>query len=184
MGQWRIRTGLGARRVGGVSTRGVVADDSADHSLWRGLLARDSRALEALIARYSREIAYFVRMVLDGVGTPQDVEECVSDLFVAAWEEAASFDPTRGALRTWLMMRVKYLALDRRRQIQRRQALTVPVVAPARDADEAALERVADGESLDGLIERRERQAQLRRALESLPTLDRTLVYLRYFRLA
>ncbi len=37
---------------------------------------------------------------------------------------------------------------------------------------------------MDGLIERREQQEQLRRALEQLPELDRMVIYLRYFRLA
>ena len=38
--------------------------------------------------------------------------------------------------------------------------------------------------SMDGLIEQRERREELQRALESLPELDRFLVYMRYFRLA
>jgi RNA polymerase sigma-70 factor (ECF subfamily) len=37
---------------------------------------------------------------------------------------------------------------------------------------------------MEGEIERRERREELGKALEALPTLDRRLVYLRYFRLA
>lgn len=167
-----------------------VQEDWSDDALWRGLVAQDPRALEALISRYSREVAYFVRIVLDGVGTAQDAEECVSDLFIAAWEEAESFDPARGAFRTWLTMRAKYLALDRRRHIQRRQAIAAPVHASTREGDahqtrpeDALATDAASGESLDRLLERREQQQQLRRALEELPELDRLLVYLRYFHL-
>ncbi|GAC1459037.1 MAG: sigma-70 family RNA polymerase sigma factor [Ktedonobacterales bacterium] len=167
-----------------------MQDGWTDEALWRGLVAREHRALEALIARYAREIAYFVRVVLDGVGTHQDAEECVNDLFVAAWEEIAGFDAERGAFRTWLTMRAKYLALDRRRLLQRRQALTVPtaseerqVVAAGQGIEVGTSAQPAD-ESMDGLIERRERQLELRRALEQLPELDRQLVYMRYFRLA
>jgi RNA polymerase sigma-70 factor (ECF subfamily) len=170
----------------------------ADEALWRGLLARDTSALEALIARYSRELTYFVRTVLDGVGTAQDAEECISDLFVAAWEEVKGFDPARGSFRTWLTMRAKFLALDRRRQIQRRQAVLVGAslgdgemgerdVARAGPSGEflagSAL-RPEPAENMDRLLERREQQQQLRQALEQLPELDRLVVYLRYFRLA
>lgn len=166
-------------------------DDWAEDALRRGLMERNPRALEALIARYSREITYFVRVVLEGIGTLQDAEECVNDLFIAVWEEIESFDTARGTLRTWLTMRAKYLALDRRRQIQRRQAIAGvnATQAAARDHEEerppadVIAESQDQSESLDHLLERRERHAQLRRALEDLPELDRLLVYLRYFRL-
>lgn len=176
----------------------MVHDGWDDEALWRGLVARDHRAMEALIARYSREITYFVRTLLDGIGTAQDVEECVSDLFVAAWKEIGDYDPARGAFRTWLTMRAKYLALDLRRQVQRRQALLAPPQTDAdhRDTSPGAGRAGTDGEavghhmhgvdaaeSMDGLLERRERQAELRQAMEALPELDRLLVYLRYFRL-
>jgi RNA polymerase sigma factor (sigma-70 family) len=168
-----------------------VLDEWADDALWRGVAARNTRALEALIARYSREIALFIRVILEGVGTLQDVEECVSDLFIAAWEEIESYDPARGAFRTWLTMRAKYLALDRRRHIQRRQALASVVPGQTHDRDGQAGDTTADfaanaaaaGESMDHLLERREQQEQVRRALEQLPELDRLLVYMRYFRL-
>jgi RNA polymerase sigma factor (sigma-70 family) len=166
-----------------------VQNDWGDDALWQGLVARDARALEALIARYAREVAYFVRVVLDGVGTVQDAEECVNDLFVAAWDDIHSFDPARGAFRTWLTMRAKYLALDRRRQIQRRQAWGTPLSLSGEDRSsrsggqpsELEIVHAQATETLDGLLERRERQQELRRALEALPELDRLLVYLRYF---
>ncbi len=163
-----------------------------DDALWQGLATRDARALEALILRYSREVAYFVRMVLEGVGTAQDAEECVSDLFIAAWEEIDTFDPARGTLRTWLTMRAKYLALDRRRQLQRRHAHAIPLDRPsvafgtaeARSPGDVPQLHLADAESLEGQLLRREQQEQLRVALEELPELDRLLVYMRYFRLS
>lgn len=162
-----------------------------DHALYQGLLAQDTRALEALIARYSRELTYFVRMVLAGVGTAQDAEECVADLFMTVWDEIEDFDVSRGALGAWLSMRAKYLALDRRRHILRRMGLRGSATASggsvraAHPADIAMCLSADDPEaSVDTLIEQRERQEELRRVLEELPELDRLLIYLRYFRLA
>src|SRR5215467_2787441 len=100
----------------------MVRQNWSDDDLAQGLQQRDPEALETLISRYSRELFYFIRLVLDGVGVVQDAEECVNDLFVAVWQEIESFDPVRGTLRTWLTMRAKYIALDRRRQLCRRQA--------------------------------------------------------------
>lgn len=168
-------------------------DDLPDDALYRGVLERNARALEALMRRYSREMSYFARVVLDTVGTPQDAEECASDLFVTVWREIDSYDPARGSLRTWLTMRTKFIALDRRRQIQRRQHLATTSL----DATELGLGRGADGRgggeaaashladvSMEGLLEQRERREELREALESLSSLDLKLVYMRYFQLA
>src|SRR5690348_15464092 len=100
----------------------MVRHDWSDDDLALRLHKRDPEALETLISRYSREIFYFIRLVLDGIGVAQDAEECVNDLFVAVWQEIDTFDANRGTLHTWLTMRAKYIALDRRRQLCRRQA--------------------------------------------------------------
>jgi RNA polymerase sigma factor (sigma-70 family) len=169
-----------------------VHDDLPDEALYRELIERNARALEALIKRYSREMSYFIRLVLDHAGTPQDVEECTNDLFIAVWQEIESYDPTRGSLRTWITMRAKYIALDRRRQIQRRQAVSVTSLdnsdhSSSRDGDGFPIEpsalRLAEN-SMEGLLEQRERREELWQALESLSELDRVLVYMRYFKLA
>lgn len=167
-------------------------DNWPDEALYRGLIDRNSRALEALISRYSREMSYFIRLVLDHAGTPQDVEECTNDLFIAVWQEIESYDPARGSLRTWVTMRAKYIALDRRRQIQRRQTVSMTSLdnsdhSGSREGDgfliESSIAHLAEN-SMEGLLEQRERREELWHALESLSELDRVLVYMRYFKLA
>ncbi len=169
----------------------------SDEAIASGLCRRDPKILEQIIARYSRELFYFIRMILGQVGTIQDVEECVNDLFISIWQDHETFDTRRGSFRTWITMRAKYLALDRRRQLLRRQTTTVALSAFDLDADGTEmsaggndqvdrLRQPADwmSDSLDTLLERKEEQEQLRAALERLPALDRQLIYLRYFRLA
>ncbi len=172
-------------------------DYSSDEVLVAGLRTGDPHALETIISRYSREIFYFMRMILNSVGTSQDVEECVSDLFVSVWQEHDAFDPTRGSLRTWLTMRAKYLALDRRRYLLRKQAATIAL--SAFDLESEATDGVIDGaerierqraqeywtaDSLESMLERHEDHARLHEALARLSEIDRHLVYMRYFQLA
>lgn len=181
----------------------MVRQSWSDDDLAMRLREHDLDAFETLIARYSREIFYFIRLVLDGVGVAQDAEECVNDLFIVVWQEIESFDPERGTLRTWLTMRAKYIALDRRRQLCRRQALHV------QSADENHQWSMADahwsgrhaqgmggGEenrvslpphpdsSMETLLEQNERREELRLALATLPELDRYLIYQRYYKFA
>jgi RNA polymerase sigma factor (sigma-70 family) len=178
----------------------MMRQDWSDDDLAHRLHEHDPEALETLISRYSREIFYFIRLVLEGIGVTQDAEECVNDLFVAVWQEIDTFDPSRGTLRTWLTMRAKYIALDRRRQLCRRQTHTV------QSADEDRRWASADGggrkvyswgdndnrltlpphpeSSMEHLLEQSERREELRLALATLPELDRYLIYQRYFKFA
>ena len=45
----------------------------SDEDLAQRLQKRDPEALETLISRYSREVYYFIRLVLDGIGTPSSM---------------------------------------------------------------------------------------------------------------
>jgi RNA polymerase sigma factor (sigma-70 family) len=165
-----------------------------EQRLIHGLCAHDPLSLEALIQQYSRELFYFTRLILAGAGSAQDAEECLNDLFVTVWQEFDAFDPARGSLRTWLMMRAKYIALDCRRQLLRRQRSALPIVAPHEDYMLAqdqrsleSLEHLQGGQrhlttaGVDVLLEWQEHLEVLHHALEDLPSFDRCIVYLRYF---
>jgi RNA polymerase sigma factor (sigma-70 family) len=180
----------------------MVRQEWSDDDLAWKLREGDLDAFETLISRYSREMFYFVRLVLDGIGVTQDAEECVQDLFVAVWQEINSFDPERGTLRTWLTMRAKYIALDRRRQLCRRQTHNMQPAVENRQwtrtdnggrnmSGSGAFEndnRVAlpphPDMSMEHLMEQNERREELRLALATLPELERYLIYLRYFKFA
>lgn len=181
----------------------MVRQSWSDEDLAQKLQQRDPEALETLISRYSREVFYFIRLVLDGVGVAQDAEECVNDLFVAVWQEIDTFDPERGTLRTWLTMRAKYIALDRRRQLFRRQIHNLQSADENRQwstfessgsrmaAQRGGYEREARAAlpphpeaSMEHLLEQSERREELRLALATLPELDRYLIYQRYFKYA
>jgi RNA polymerase sigma-70 factor (ECF subfamily) len=180
----------------------MIRQDWSDEDLAERLHRHEPEALETLIFRYSREVFYFIRLVLDGVGVTQDVEECVNDLFVTVWQEIDSFDPARGTLRTWLTMRAKYIALDRRRQLCRRQTHNVQVADERRqwtssdsggrkvsgwggyDNDNRVALPPHPEASMEHLLEQSERREELRLALAMLPELDRYLIYQRYFKFA
>jgi RNA polymerase sigma-70 factor (ECF subfamily) len=180
-----------------------VRQSWSDEEIAQKLQQRDPEALETLISRYSREVFYFIRLVLDGVGVAQDAEECVNDLFIAVWQEIETFDPERGTLRTWLTMRAKYIALDRRRQLCRRQVHNLPSADGSRqwafsdvsrgrralnwggnERDMHAALPAHSETSMEHLLEQSERREELRLALATLPELDRYLIYQRYFKYA
>jgi RNA polymerase sigma-70 factor (ECF subfamily) len=89
---------------------------------------------------------------------------------VEAWQRAADFDPGRGSVRSWLLVRARSRAVDRLRSLEaaRKRGLLLRV---EQGAEEASVEPLWDG--LD--------RALAKRALEALPEAQRSLVELAYF---
>ncbi|MEK8127568.1 sigma-70 family RNA polymerase sigma factor [Paenibacillus filicis] len=140
----------------------------SEQELVRRLLARDPAALEAVIDRYGSCVHELASRVLAGIASQEDVEECVSDAFVAAWHKIEAFDPGRGSLKTWLYILAKYTALDYRRKLGARpgQEKLESELRSAEDVEEAVLQRL---ESEDIL-----------RLLDTLDRVDRVIFFRKY----
>jgi RNA polymerase sigma-70 factor (ECF subfamily) len=104
-----------------LSRPGAAAGDS---ELGRALAAGDIEALAVLYDRFGA-IAYAVAVrVLGDKGLAEDV---VQECFLKIWNNAGSFDPARGSLRSWLLTSVRNRAVDElrgRSTIERHEALT------------------------------------------------------------
>lgn len=90
--------------------------DSLD---WPGRFrTKDKQALADAIDFYGPDVHRLVQRILAGCGSAEDAEECVSDVFLAAWINIGRYDPSRASFRTWIFLLAKYKALDLRRKLQ------------------------------------------------------------------
>ena len=78
--------------------------------------AGDEQAMQKIICRYSRLLWSIVGAVLSQVGTTEDMEECVADVFIDLWEHPQKYDESRGGLKAWLSVIARNKAIDRYRQ--------------------------------------------------------------------
>jgi RNA polymerase sigma factor (sigma-70 family) len=88
-----------------------------DTALWQGLARQDITALEALYDRYGGlAYGFAYRIVQD----QQSAEDVVQESFHQVWRYAASYQPSRGSLRSWLLGVVHHRAIDvvRRRSVR------------------------------------------------------------------
>ncbi len=144
-------------------------------NVMRSLCDRVPDALTFLIDQHEQAISAMVVRILAGLGTAEDVEECVSDVFVAAWRRASHYDPTRGTVRTWLLMLAKYRALDVRRRLAQPQH---PAPDPCVPASDPVVEALLSRERQQALVEHIERlepgvrAVVVRRYLAGMPIPD------------
>ncbi len=83
----------------------------------------DEITIGEVITKYSRLLWSVAGAVLDNVGSVQDVEECVADTFIYLWEHPDKYDPKKGRLKTWLSIVARTQALNRYREIARRNTV-------------------------------------------------------------
>lgn len=142
---------------------------ASDEQLLAALGRRDVGALEALYERY-KTVAYSLAYRI--VGERSAAEDVVQDAFLAVWRRAASFQASRGKVRSWLLAIVHHRAVDRLR-------------SAAKPAGDVPLDDIRDLESSAPPIwqevwERQQGDA-VRTALETLPPDQKKSVELAYF---
>lgn len=130
------------------------------------LKAGDPSGLSALMDRYVPYISAVVWNILSAAMGPEDAEEVVSDVFLAAWDQAADLRP--GHVKGWLAAVARNKAKNKLRQAGR----TLPL-------EEDALDLPAPDDPTEAL-ERAEERRLVRRAVEALPDLDRE-IFLRHY---
>jgi RNA polymerase sigma-70 factor (ECF subfamily) len=137
----------------------------ADAALVAAIAGGDRKALAALYQRFAPSLMAVGLRVL---GDRREAEDLLHDVFLEVWRQAAQFDPARGTVRTWLVMRMRSRSLDRRKS-----AGFSRMVSIEEQKDEVREPREDDTLAPD-------RQA-LRRALAALPEEQRTVLELGYF---
>ena len=149
------------------NTHGHASAD--DVALVRAIAAGEQAALADLYDRYASLLLALCERVL---GRRSEAEDLVHDLFIEVWHQARTYDPARGAVRSWLVLRARSRALDRLRSAAWRR-----LVFAEPPADSAVL---IVPEPASGLTERVPADA-VQRELADLPDGERSVLELVYF---
>ena len=140
-----------------------------DEKIITAIKKRNEATINEIITKYSKLLWSVAEAVLSHIGSVQDVEECVADTFIYLWEHPEKFDHQRGKLKTWLSIVARTQAVNRYREITKRNTL------PLEDADFVDQLDVADS-----VLEVETRQA-LRAAVNALGEPDREILIRRYY---
>lgn len=152
---------------GGPATTLPWVEAHDDTELVRAMARGDRGALAQLYDRYSPILmAVALRVLADR----REAEDLVHDVFLEAWRQGADFDPARGTVRAWLLVRTRSRALDRRKSAA---VSRTTVVDPERFVETSAIEHEDAATAPD--------RTTVRRLLAELTSEQRAVLELGYF---
>lgn len=151
------------RRRGGEADGGYGAE--TEGALLKRIAASDRDAFTELYDRYGSTVYSLAYAILRD---PHAAEDVVQDVFISVWKGAASFDPRRGTVRTWVLSLAHHKSVDVVRRLRARgtSPLDDPVVDPADLVHDVLRELDAH---------------RVRAALETLSPLQREAITLAYY---
>jgi RNA polymerase sigma-70 factor (ECF subfamily) len=151
----------------------MIASNEAresDESLVARMGKGDENALRALHQRYAALVYTVAARFVDAAAA----EEVVQDVFVALWKKGETFDPARGAFKSWLVQIVRRRAINEIRRAK----------SHGRDravGDDAIAQLPDDAMQPDEAQWLAHRREVLRAAVDALPPPQRQAVSLAFF---
>jgi RNA polymerase sigma-70 factor, ECF subfamily len=143
-----------------------------DLSLIEQIIQRNQAALSQLYDRYAR-IMYAVALKM--LGSPEEAEEVVLDVFAQVWKTGNAYRAERGRVDGWLFMMTRSRTLDRLRARQRRDKV---VHASTEDAQVQSMS-AGNGPEENLLIQ--DRRDRVLAALAKIPQEQRLVLELAYY---
>jgi len=150
----------------------MVVSDPSDEELLRRIAGADQDAVRTLYQRHGRLVYSLAMRVLGNVTA---AEEVTQDVFVRVWEKAASYDPSKARVGTWLARIARNRAIDVLRSAAMRSSR-----AQANWDDMTDAPDMTAADPGKGVIDS-QRRDEVRAAVGSLPADQRRALMLAFF---
>ena len=139
-----------------------------DEKIITDIKNRSEVAINEIITKYSKLLWSVAEAVLNHIGSVQDVEECVADVFIYLWQYPEKYDPDKAKLSSWLSVVARSKAVDSYRRITRKREISM---------EEIVVESLgyAENDVAD------EEKDKLRSCIEGLDEKEKELVIRRYY---
>lgn len=155
-----------------MTTLAAKREKAAQEADWvEGVAAGDDSALGRLYDRYSGLLVGLSRRIL---GSQEEAEDVLQEVFVQVWNQAKRYDRSRSSVSTWLVLITRSRSIDRLRtkQVVARTAQSAYEEDPKLDTSPEGMGNVLD----------RERRLRLRDELSKLPDEQRQIIELSFFK--
>ncbi len=140
-----------------------------DNRLIRRFLEGDGRAFDILVERYQQRVFNIIRHTMGAKGEAVDLAQ---EVFVKVYRSLSSYEQ-RSAFPTWLYRITVNVCLDELRRIRRSGRVAFEEISGRTE------EEIAEPDDTGRIVEQRELQAIVRKAIEELPEASRVVISLR-----
>ncbi|MBW4442830.1 MAG: sigma-70 family RNA polymerase sigma factor [Plectolyngbya sp. WJT66-NPBG17] len=148
----------------------TIEPASDDLSLLKRIAQQDQTAMAALYDRYASTL---YAVVFKTLGSAQESEEVVLDVFAQVWRTAVRFDASKTQVDTWLFIITRSHTLARLRTVQQTEKTSIVAAElPVNRSDHDPIE--------DALISERRDQIQI--ALAQLSAEQRQVIELAHYK--
>ncbi len=139
-----------------------------DEELSKMIRKRDTKAFEYMMTKYNKLLWIVIGNVLEKVGFQEDIEDCISNVYLKILEKPSLYDPNKGSLKSFLVKVGKNLAIDRYRHLSKSNVIDI-------DFNDHANEEIFD------IIVKNENRKLVIQAIESLKEPDREILIRRFY---
>ncbi len=143
----------------------------SDEEVLARLQSGDPNSLEVLFDRYAHLVLRIARGIVRDRGEAEDV---VQEAFFYLYKKARLFDGSKGSAKNWIVQLALHRALDRKAHLARRGFYAGTDIGSVDDI-------LLGGTDLDREIGAKLNRAQLERAFQELPEVQRLTLELFYF---
>lgn len=130
---------------------------------------KDTKGLDYIINTYSKKVYFLVNKII-GIYGKEEVEECVSDVFFAVWNDIEQYDEKRGEFSSFIFMKTKYKALDYKRKLDKKH-LSV----------ETLQDNISNTTTTEDIVIDKKCNSEIIKIINNFKEPDKTYFYLRYF---
>lgn len=140
-----------------------------DEEIAKRLPQKDSHIFDYIMERYNKLLWVIVGNILEKAGTSEDIEDCISDVYIKLLENPKIYDPKKGSLKSFLVRVGKNLAIDKYRKLSRDNLISIQ--------ERSAL----DNDDLEDFILTKEKREEILEALDNIKEPDKEIIIRRYF---
>ena len=133
------------------------------------LLKKDLNVFDYIMDNYNKLLWLVIGNILGKAGTPEDVEDCISDVYIKLLENPKLYDYKKGSLKSFLVRVGKNLAIDRYRKLTKNNLIEFNEQINSQEED-----------ALQSIISK-ENSKKVLNALNSLKEPDKEIIIRRYF---
>lgn len=141
-----------------------------DEEIAKRLRQKDSDIFDYIMKHYNKLLWVVVGNILEKVGSSEDIEDCISDVYIKLLENPKIYDHKKGSLKSFLVRVGKNLAIDKYRILSRGNVIAIREYSDG-DSDEDPQEAVLTKESREEMLE----------VLDNLKEPDKEIIIRRYY---